>query len=654
MLMNWKNKIEKIMKKLFLFVLMAVIAILPNSCSKDEPAPIIITDIELSDDELIFDFTGGVKSLSIVIMRNNNMVREEWQLSGGEPWCTTSITNGNAMWVSFKVEPYEGPNERKAFFTFSCGDIKKEFVICQREYSTIIEISPTETLADALRHLSLDSDDIRALKIIGKLSKDDFATLRKMTQLKKLDISEVDITELPYRAFSQDLEKLILPKTLTQIRNECFLGLGVKSITIPANVENIEPNELRHISTLENIDFEQGSKLKILSGWGSSGVFSGCNIVSIKIPASVETIKSGAFAGCRSLTTISFEKNSNLKDIQSGLAAELESPTSDVLRYTYYGAFADCSSLTSIEIPASVETIGPTAFLRCHSLAKVTFEKGSKLKEISGTCYFGAKRSPATYWHGVFSDCPITSIEIPASVERIQECAFKGCSQLASVTFEKGSKLKTIGGMSYSFPVSFHLPSTQAYLGAFSDCTALTSIEIPASVESIEECAFKGCSQLASVTFEKGSKLKTIGGRYYQYNKDNCRYIAFGAFTGCPITSIEIPASVESIEECAFQDCSQLASVTFEKGSKLKTIGGGAVYGGVISDSVIHYYYYGGFANTALQLFAIDAETPPQCNKYAFYGVNSSAVLKVPSKSVIKYKMAYVWKNFSSILGLDE
>ena len=45
------------MKKLFLFVLMAIIAILPNSCSKDEPAPIIITDIELSDDELIFDFT---------------------------------------------------------------------------------------------------------------------------------------------------------------------------------------------------------------------------------------------------------------------------------------------------------------------------------------------------------------------------------------------------------------------------------------------------------------------------------------------------------------------------------------------------------------------------------------------------------------------
>ena len=159
---------------------------------------------------------------------------------------------------------------------------------------------------------------------------------------------------------------------------------------------------------------------------------------------------------------------------------------------------------------------------------------------------------------------------------------------------------------------------------------------------------------MAKVTFEKGSKLKEISGYGYYVEK---RYPAthwHGVFSDCPITSIEIPASVESIEECAFQGCSQLASVTFEKGSKLKTIGGKSVYGGVISGSKVYYYYYGGFASTALQLFVIDAETPPLCNNYAFYGVNSSAVLKVPSKSVIKYKMASEWKNFSSILGLDE
>ncbi|MFR9129257.1 MAG: leucine-rich repeat domain-containing protein [Alistipes putredinis] len=84
-------------------------------------------------------------------------------------------------------------------------------------------------------------------------------------------------------------------------------------------------------------------------------------------------------------------------------------------------------------------------------------------------------------YYGVFSDCTaLTSIEIPASVETIEAAAFKGCSSLATVTFENGSQLKTIGGGSYSS-------------GAFSDCTALTSIEIPASVETIEAAAFKGC-----------------------------------------------------------------------------------------------------------------------------------------------------------------
>jgi len=137
-------------------------------------------------------------------------------------------------------------------------------------------------------------------------------------------------------------------------------------------------------------------------------------------------------------------------------------------------AFEQCASLISIDIPANVETIGTAAFKGCSSLTTVTFEKESQLKTISG-----GYSNPNYY--GVFSDCTaLTSIKIPASVKTIEEAAFKGCSSLATVTFEKGSQLKTIGGDSYSS-------------GAFSDCTALTSIEIPASVETIEAAAFRGC-----------------------------------------------------------------------------------------------------------------------------------------------------------------
>ena len=117
---------------------------------------------------------------------------------------------------------------------------------------------------------------------------------------------------------------------------------------------------------------------------------------------------------------------------------------------------------------------------------------------------------------------------------------------MATVTFEKGSQLKIIGG---GYSSSSHFGTYSDYYGAFSDCSSLTSIEIPASVETIEATAFKRCSKLTTVTLEKGSQLKTIGGGY------SSSYY-HGAFSDCSsLTSIEIPASVETVEAAAFRLC---------------------------------------------------------------------------------------------------
>jgi hypothetical protein len=40
-------------------------------------------------------------------------------------------------------------------------------------------------------------------------------------------------------------------------------------------------------------------------------------------------------------------------------------------------AFANCSYLSSICIPSSLETLGQSCFYRCESLSMVTFESGS-------------------------------------------------------------------------------------------------------------------------------------------------------------------------------------------------------------------------------------------------------------------------------------
>merc|ERR1711998_357814 len=113
-----------------------------------------------------------------------------------------------------------------------------------------------------------------------------------------------------------------------------------------------------------------------------------------------------------------------------------------------------------------------------------------------------------------FQSSPFASIEIPAPVETIGAGAFHMCKDLTTLTFEAGSKLKSI------------------FTAAFKSNDKLSGVEIPASVETIEKEAFYNCTSLATLTFEVGSKLKAIGER---------------AFQSSPFASIEIPAPVETI-----------------------------------------------------------------------------------------------------------
>ena len=155
---------------------------------------------------------------------------------------------------------------------------------------------------------------------------------------------------------------------------------------------------------------------------------------------------------------------------------------------------------------------------------------------------------------------------------------------------------------------------------AFYDCTGLTSITIGNSVTSIGIHAFAFCSGLTSITIP--NSVTNIG-EWMFYNCSS-------------LTSITIPNSVTSIEEAAFRYCTGLTSITIP--NSVTSIGDYAFSGCESLKEVICY-----------------AEKVPQMGEEVFYYTpQSEATLYVLADALVDYKIAEQWKEFGTILPIQE
>ena len=391
-----------------------------------------------------------------------------------------------------------------------------------------------------------------------------------------------------------------------------------------------------------------------------------CTITGIKnksvteliVPDYVTEIEEGAFSGCSSLTSITlpfvgkdasataasgstlfgyifgtntFNGSIAIKQYYTQTLYATYSIPSSLKSVTItggailYGAFYNCSGLTSIEIGQNVTSIGDVAFSGCTEITNLKVAEGNAvycsknncLIEIANkTLIFGCSNSTipsdglvtsigdsafndATLTGALiipdgiidigktaFSCSKLTSVTIPTSVRTIGASAFVNSSGLETVfynaanarvfsntTFSTGAAPTIIIGNSviaipdmlfYSLNIKniiFGNNVTNIGAQAFSNCKELTAIVIPNCVTSIGNEAFSDCTKLTQITI--GNGVTNIGNR---------------AFQSCTsLTSITIPDSVTTIGAFAFSFCTNLSDILIP--DNVKSIGDGAFDG---------------------------------------------------------------------------
>ena len=167
----------------------------------------------------------------------------------------------------------------------------------------------------------------------------------------------------------------------------------------------------------------------------------------------------------------------------------------------------------------------------------------------------------------VMGDClsyasHLRSILLPARLKRIDNGAFRGCSQLEEVIMPAG--VRSLGSSAFSGCSRLNYITLQDGLQSIGDecfygCSSLREVAIPSSVTEIGDKAFRGTG-LKQIVLPSG--LLTLGAK---------------AFEDTPLTWLEIPAATR-ITNDNLGKMKKLEEITVKDGSRYYTFEDGVLY----------------------------------------------------------------------------
>jgi hypothetical protein len=423
----------------------------------------------------------------------------------------------------------------------------------------------------------------------GELSKDEAAAVTNLGEVFKRNTKIKTFNELQFftgltsignYAFHgcSGMTSITIPNTVTTIGEYAFYYCpGLSSLTIPNSVKYIEKGAFQQCYGLTSVTIPNS-----VTSIGDNA-FSKCSgLTSVVIGSSVSSILPFAFAECNSLSSIKVVSDNPTYDSRDNCNAIIKKATNQLisgckntiipLSVTSIDnfAFMGHSGLTSITIPNSITSIGNEAFAYCsnltdvHSMIEVPFAINDNVFDnyTNATLHVPAG-TKVTYqntngWKNFNTIMePIENITFAdAEVKRIcvQNWDTNSDGELskdeaAAVTdlgqvFKNNTKIKKFAELQ-----NFTGLNTIGQY-AFSNCTNLSTITLPATVTAIGRNAFATCGSLKSFTMPQS--LKTIG-------------IEAFAYTG--LTSVTIPSSVTDISAGAFSGCVSLKKLSVKSGN---------------------------------------------------------------------------------------
>ena len=419
----------------------------------------------------------------------------------------------------------------------------------------------------------------------------------------------------------------------------------------------------------------------------NDNAFEGCSMIEkVIIGRTVNTIGTGAFSKCASLTKVIFVDGIDLKTLAESLFEGCVSlGTSDANKFiipvsvTKIGnnAFKDCGldinkdneelppvyrGMISIEIPSGVASIGEGAFSGCLNLQNVYFARDTRLIELSKEVFkdcvslseiriddSGLNKLPETInviGEGAFQGCGLSTIKMTGKTATIGKSAFANCPNLLTVDFGDNAVLSKLPESIFENSCSLSnviIPDsvTNIEANAFKGCTGLKSIEIPQTVTSIDDFAFME-SGLVNFTISEG--ITYIGVGLFKNATDlltvtiaapNLAMINDNTFEGCTnfhkFIFDDSAVSLTRIGQEAFKGCTALIYLTIP--TTVTNIGSEFL----MESAIEKLYFMNPVAPAILS------------NTFTEENYNTMKVI-VPIGSLNEYKNSIVWDIYNNAL----